>query len=376
LHESIGSLRLTTFFAWHIQPSMTEPNTEVTPIVWRDGKLLLLDQRKLPGREQYLMCRGAKETARAIKSMVVRGAPAIGVTAAYGLAVEASRFRKSSLHADFDTAAEVLAEARPTAVNLIWAIERMRTLMAEVPEGTNPKEVAALFADEAQRMHAQDIEINRSMGRHGAELLDGGRDLITHCNAGALATAGYGTALGVIRSAWEGGGRFGVYATETRPYLQGARLTSWELQKLGIPVTLITDSMVGHLFQHRDIEAVVVGTDRTAANGDVANKIGTYQIAVLARRHGVAFYVAAPTSSIDIDCPTGADIPIEERDPSEITHFGGRRVAAENISVFNPAFDVTPAELVSGIITEHGVVKGDYVKGLAEKVAAGRRARS
>jgi methylthioribose-1-phosphate isomerase len=352
-----------------------QASPEVTPIVWRDGKFLLLDQRKLPEREQYLMCRGARETARAIKSMVVRGAPAIGVAAAYGLAVEARKFRRSRLHADFDEAAKVLAAARPTAVNLVWAIERMRGLMAGVAEGADPRELAAAFIEEAQRMHAEDIEINRALGRNGAALLNGSGDLMTHCNAGALATAGYGTALGVIRSAWDGGSRFGVYATETRPYLQGSRLTSWELARLGIPVTLVTDGTVGHVFQNKSIEAVVVGTDRTAANGDVCNKIGTYQIAVLARRHGVAFYVAAPTSSIDIDCPTGADIPIEERDPSEVTHLGGRRMAAEGINVFNPAFDVTPNDLVSGIITEHGVVDGNYTEGLAAKVAEGRRAR-
>jgi len=355
---------------------MVDSNAEVTPIVWRDNKLLLLDQRKLPAREQYLMCRGARETARAIKSMVVRGAPAIGVAAAYGLAVEARKFRKSDLHADFDAAAEALAQARPTAVNLVWAIERMRRLMADVADGTDPRKVAALFAEEAQRIHEEDIEVNRAMGRYGAELLGAGGDVVTHCNAGALATAGYGTALGVIRASWEAGRRFGVYATETRPYLQGARLTSWELTKLGIPVTLVTDSMVGHLFSDRAIGAVVVGTDRTAANGDVANKVGTYQIAVLARRHGIPFYVAAPTSSIDLDAASGADIPIEERDSSEVTHIGGRRVAAEGVAVFNPAFDVTPAELVTGIITEHGVVSGDFKTGLAEKVAAGRRGRS
>jgi methylthioribose-1-phosphate isomerase len=363
---------LTVFAACHMQPSMAEPTPEVTPIVWRDGKLLLLDQRKLPAREQYLMCRGARDTARAIRSMVVRGAPAIGVTAAYGLAVEARKFRRSQLHADFEAAAEALAQARPTAVNLGWAIERMRVVMAGVAEGTDPREVARLFAEEAQRLHAEDIAVNRSLGIHGAKLLIDGGDVVTHCNAGALATAGYGTALGVIRASWDEGRRFGVYATETRPYLQGARLTSWELTKLGIPVTLVTDSMVGHLFQSRPISAVVVGTDRTAANGDVANKVGTYQIAVLARRHGIAFYVAAPTSSIDLACATGADIPIEERESSEVTHVSGRRVAAEGVGVFNPAFDVTPAELVSGIITEHGFVSGDYVAGLAEKVGKSR----
>jgi methylthioribose-1-phosphate isomerase len=348
-------------------------DAEVRPIVWQQGKLLLLDQRKLPMREQYLMCRGARETARAIRSMVVRGAPAIGVTAAYGLAVEARKFRRDRIQEDFDAAADVLAGARPTAVNLRWAIERMRELMRTIAERTSPREVSALLAAEAERIHAEDIDINRRIGRWGAELLRAGGDVVTHCNAGALATAGFGTALGVIRTAWEAGGGFGVYATETRPYLQGARLTSWELTKLGIPVTLVTDSMVGRLFQSRDIAAVVVGTDRTAANGDVANKIGTYQIAVLARRHGIPFYVAAPTSSIDLDCRDGAAIPIEERDPSEVTHIGGRRVAAQAVSVFNPAFDVTPAELVSGIITEHGVVTSDFQSGLADMVARSRQ---
>jgi methylthioribose-1-phosphate isomerase len=346
---------------------------EVRPIVWRHGELRLLDQRKLPAVETEVVCRGAREAARAIRTMVVRGAPAIGVTAAYGLAAEAPRFRRGRVHEDFERAADLLAAARPTAVNLRWAIERMRAVVTPLPADVEPARVARLLEREAKAMQAEDVEVNRSIGRHGARLIGRGGDVMTHCNAGALATAGYGTAIGVIRAAWEAGRRFRVYASETRPYLQGARLTSWELTKLGIPTTLITDSMVGHVLQRGGISAVVVGTDRTAANGDVANKIGTYQIAVLACRHGVPFYVAAPTSSIDLECPDGSCIPIEERDPDEVTHVARRRVAACGVDVFNPAFDVTPAELVTGIITEHGVVRGDYRKGLARMVAKSGR---
>jgi methylthioribose-1-phosphate isomerase len=353
----------------------SKADNEVRPIVWKDGALHLLDQRRLPREERYLVCRGARDTARAISEMVVRGAPAIGVTAAYGLAMEAARFRRGRACEDFAGAAETLIAARPTAVNLRWAVERLRALVASMGEDVEPSDVAKRLADEAERMHEEDIDVNRRMGTYGARLIGRRGDVVTHCNAGALATAGYGTALGVIRAAWESGRRFGVFATETRPYLQGARLTSWELTKLGIPVTLITDSMVGSLFQRGGVTAVVVGTDRTAANGDVANKIGTYQIAVLANRHGVPFYVAAPTSSIDLDCPEGSAIPIEERSAREVTHFGGKRVAAEGVQVFNPAFDVTPAELVTAIITEQGVVTGDLRRGLAAVVRKAEQAR-
>jgi methylthioribose-1-phosphate isomerase len=319
---------------------------EVRPILWRDGGLYLLDQRLLPGVETEIECRDAAETAAAIRAMVVRGAPAIGVTAAYGLVLAARTFRPGNYAEDFDTA--------------------------------SVDAVADAFEREAVRMHQEDIVVNRRIGRFGAELVRSGGPggVITHCNAGALATAGYGTAVGVIRAAWEAGGDFDVYATETRPYLQGARLTSWEFLKLGIPVTLLTDSMVGSLFSSTEMSAVVVGTDRTAANGDVANKIGTYQIAVLAKRHGVPFYVAAPTSSIDLECSDGRQIPIEERPAEEVTHFRGTRVAPENVSVFNPAFDVTPAELVSGIITEEGVVRENYKEGLAAAVLAAAQKRS
>jgi methylthioribose-1-phosphate isomerase len=348
---------------------------EVEPIVWRGDALLLLDQRRLPERETFVTCRGARDTARAIRSMVVRGAPAIGVAAAYGLALEGKRFRSGRLVDDFERAAGVLGGARPTAVNLRWAIERLRKVIVRVPDFAEPEAVTAALAGEAERIHAEDIDVNRRLGKHGARLVGRSGDVLTHCNAGALATAGYGTAIGVIRASWDSGRRFGVFATETRPYWQGTRLTSWELVKLGIPVTLVADSMVGHLLQRGGIGAVVVGTDRTAANGDVANKIGTYQIAVLARRHDVPFYVAAPTSSIDLNCPDGASIPIEERDPREITHVRGRAMAPAGVKAFNPAFDVTPAELVTAIITEEGVVKGGDADGLKRAVRKAYRAR-
>jgi methylthioribose-1-phosphate isomerase len=352
---------------------------EVEPIRWRGGVLSLLDQRRLPLEEIYLDMSGARDAARAIRDMVVRGAPAIGVTAAYALAMEAVRFRRGRVREDFERAAETLVNARPTAVNLRWAVERMRGVvdsLADAGGGLDGASFAARLADEARRIHDEDVDVNRRLGAAGAKLVGGRGGVLTHCNAGALATAGYGTALGVIRASWESGRRFGVFATETRPYLQGARLTSWELVRLGIPVTLIADSMIGSLFQRGGVGAVVVGTDRTAANGDVANKIGTYQIAVLARRHGIPFYVAAPTSSIDLRCATGASIPIEERSEREVTHLAGKRVAAEGVAVFNPAFDVTPAELVSGIITEQGVVRGDYRKGLETVVRKAEKERA
>jgi len=366
--------------------SKRESFQEIEPIVWKGGRLRLLDQRRLPHVETSIELRGAADTARAIRDMVVRGAPAIGVTAAFGLALEAKRFREGRVTSDFERAAAVLLASRPTAVNLRWAIERQRCELAEASvAGAEPTPAAAVrvLRAAAEAMYAEDVAVNRAMGAAGAALMNSGAagamrpkhgDVLTHCNAGALATAGYGTALGVIRALWESGRRFGVYATETRPFLQGARLTSWELVKLGIPVTLVTDGMVGALLASGRIGAVVVGTDRTAANGDVANKIGTYTIAVLARRHGVPFYVAAPTSSIDLDCASGADIPIEQRGEKEVTHIGGRRIAAHGVSVFHPAFDVTPAELVTAIFTESGVVRGDYPQGLARAVHAAKKA--
>ncbi len=347
---------------------------EVRPIQWRDGTVVLLDQRRLPAEETYVQCRRAREAARAIRQMIVRGAPAIGVTAAYALAAEAAHFRAGKVGDDFERAARLLERARPTAVNLRWAIERQRRIVASLPRDASPKLVRRALEREAARVMAEDIEVNRRIGVLGAKAIRRRGDVLTHCNAGALATAGYGTAVGVIRAMWASGRRFRAWATETRPYLQGARLTAWELVRLGIPTTLLTDSMVGSLMQHQRLAAVVVGTDRTAANGDVANKIGTYPLAVLARRHGVPFLVAAPTSSIDLDCSDGASIPIEQRDAREVTHWRGRRVAAEGVEVYNPAFDVTPAELVTAIVTEHGVVRKDFRRGLARVVARARRA--
>jgi len=339
--------------------------------------LYLLDQRKLPASERFVEVRGARDTARAIRAMVVRGAPAIGVTAAFGLALEARRFRSGKAAEDFERAAAILAAARPTAVNLRWAIERMRGRLAALRgqggRPASPRKIVAALRREAENIMAADVAVNRALGDHGAGLLRGVRGVLTHCNAGALATAGYGTALGVIRRAWRMGGRFDVYATETRPYLQGARLTCWEFRKLGIPVTLLADSMVGSLFQSGAVSAVVVGTDRTAANGDVANKVGTYPIAALADRHDVDFYVAAPTSSIDLSACDGSAIPIEQRDARELTHWRGRRVAAADVSVFNPAFDVTPAGLVDAIITEAGIVRKPYRRGLCAAVAKARK---
>ena len=312
----------------------------VTPLRWSGHALSLLDQRLLPREETWIDCRTAAEVAEAIRTMVVRGAPAIGVSAAYGMALAAQAGE------DLAHAAELLKAARPTAVNLAWAVDRMLRANGS--------------AEEAERIEIEDLEACRAIGRNGALLLGSDVTVLTHCNAGALATAGYGTALGVIRAAVESGKRVAVFADETRPYLQGARLTAWELQQDGIDVTLITDNMSGHFFQQGQFDAVVVGADRIAANGDAANKIGTYTVAVLAHAHNVPFYVAAPVSTIDIACPDGAAIPIEERSAAEVVDIFGSRVAPEGISVRHPAFDVTPARLISAIITERGVLRSPY----------------
>jgi len=324
--------------------------TAVQPIRWAERTLQLLDQRRLPGEVTYVECRDAGEVARAIRDMVVRGAPAIGVAAAFGLALTAQRGE------DVRRAAEELRRARPTAVNLAWAIDRM---LAAAARGED-------LEREARRMFDEDIEANRRIGRYGAALLGDRATLLTHCNAGALATAGYGTALGVVRAAVEAGKSIAVFADETRPYLQGARLTAWELQQDGIDVTLITDNMAGHFFQQGTFDAVIVGADRIAANGDTANKIGTYTIAVLAAAHGVPFYVAAPWSTIDVRCASGKDIPIEERSAKEVVEIGGIRVAPEGIAVRHPAFDVTPARLITAIITDRGVLRPPYGETIRE----------
>jgi methylthioribose-1-phosphate isomerase len=331
----------------------------VETLRWRDGRLELIDQRRLPLEFEYVACETAAQTADAIREMVVRGAPAIGCTAAYGVALDAQRHAESS-RAQFDAALEnsfnVLAASRPTAVNLFWAIERMRQCHAQHCSGSTRAEAQALL-DLARQIYLDDIEINRAIGRHGAALIPDRARVMTHCNAGALATAGHGTALGVIRSARDAGKRISVIANETRPYLQGARLTAWEMVQENIPVTLVTDNMAGHLMQQGHVDVIVVGADRIAANGDTANKIGTYTVAVLAERHRIPFYIAAPLSTIDIAIADGSGIPIEERDAAEVTGFRGVRWAPEGVSVANPAFDVTPAALITGLITEKGVIE-------------------
>ena len=331
----------------------------VETLRWRNDRLEMIDQRVLPAKFEYLSYQSAAETAEGIRSMVVRGAPAIGCAAAYGVALEALRLRlanREEFASAMQSAFDVLAASRPTAVNLFWALKRMRAKWASVstlPVG----EIADALLAEAHEVLAEDIRINRAMGAFGAELLPDGARVLTHCNAGALATAGHGTALGVIRSAVEAGKRISVIADETRPFLQGARLTAWEMVQENIPVTLITDNMAGFMMGRGEVDAVIVGTDRVAANGDVANKIGTYMVAVLARRHNIPFYVACPLSTIDLELPDGAAIPIEERAAEEVTGFRDCQWAAKGVKVRNPSFDVTPAELVTALITEKGVVR-------------------
>lgn len=325
---------------------------------WRNGALEMLDQRALPLRVEYLCYDCAATVAAGIKTMVVRGAPAIGCAAAYGAALEALRLRDlphEAFLAGMLKSMAILAASRPTAVNLFWALNRMRAKLDSLRGGMVPAIADALLT-EAHAITAEDIRLNRAMGVHGAALLPENTRVLTHCNAGALATAGHGTALGVIRSAVEAGKRIQVYADETRPFLQGARLTAWELMQDHIPVTLIADNAAGLLMRRGEIEAVIVGADRVAANGDVANKIGTYGVAVLARRHGIPFYVAAPLSTIDVSMASGDNIPIEERDADEVTGHGGVTWAPQGVTVRNPVFDITPAELVTALITERGVV--------------------
>jgi methylthioribose-1-phosphate isomerase len=322
------------------------------------GRLEMIDQTRLPAVFDYLSYDSAAGVADGIRTMVVRGAPAIGVAAAYGVALEALRVQSQSRETfdiTLDQGFSDLAASRPTAVNLFWALERMRRCRSAHSDQP-PASIANALLTEAQAIHDEDIRINQQMGAHGAALLADGARVLTHCNAGALATAGHGTALGVIRSAVATGKKISVIADETRPFLQGARLTAWEMVQENIPVTLITDNMAGHLMAHGEIDAVIVGTDRVAANGDVANKIGTYMVAVLAARHGIPFYVACPLSTIDLSVPTGREIPIEERAASEVTGFRESQWAAPGVKVRNPSFDVTPAELVTALITEKGVV--------------------
>ncbi|TXF13568.1 S-methyl-5-thioribose-1-phosphate isomerase [Pelomicrobium methylotrophicum] len=332
--------------------------SKVETMRWRDGRLELIDQRLLPERFEYVVCDCAERVAEAIRSMIVRGAPAIGCAAAYGIALEALRTSGED-HPVFDAtlehAFEVLARSRPTAVNLFWALERMRHAWKRMA-GQPPGLIAATLLEEAHDIFAEDLRSNLAIGERGAALVPPGARILTHCNAGALATAGHGTALGVIRSAQAQGKNVSVIAAETRPFLQGARLTAWEMVQEDIPVTLVTDNMVGYLMSRGEIDLVVVGADRVAANGDVANKIGTYTIAVLAERHGIPFYVACPLSTIDRSLESGSAIPIEERSPEEVLGFRATRWAAEGVRARNPAFDVTPAALVTALITEKDTV--------------------
>jgi methylthioribose-1-phosphate isomerase len=336
----------------------------IRPVEWRNGAVVLLDQRLLPLQEVYRVYRDHRDVARAIKDMVVRGAPAIGVAAAMGIALGMAQTSDGDSSRAFDRICRRFAATRPTAVNLFWAIERMRRAFGRA-RGRSAEVVREMLRQEAIAIYHEDIAGNRALGKFGAALLKPRTTVLTHCNAGALATAGYGTALGVIRAAHDAGKQINVVATETRPFLQGARLTLWELKKDHIPATLITDGMAGHFMKRGMIGAVIVGADRTAANGDVANKIGTYTIAVLAASHRIPFYVAAPTSTIDLACPNGDAIPIEERGAREITHLADRQIAPSGIKVLNPAFDVTPSKLVTAIITERGVVRPPYTKSLA-----------
>jgi len=325
----------------------------------------MIDQTKLPLTEEYVTCRNYHEVATAIRDMIIRGAPAIGVAAAMGVAIGVEQASPDNLDAEFAEICSTLAATRPTAVNLFWAIDRMKRVYATVREWPID-EIRARLVDEAKLMHEEDIAINRAIGSHGAPLVPDHKTVLTHCNAGALATAGYGTALGVIRAAREMGKSIDVFADETRPFLQGARLTVWELQQDGIPTTLITDNMAGHFMKAGRIGCVVVGADRIAANGDVANKVGTYSVAVLAKENGVPFYVAAPISTLDLTLESGDQIPIEERSAAEVTHVFGHQVAPEGTTVKNPAFDVTPSRYVSGIITEKGVARAPYEISLKE----------
>jgi methylthioribose-1-phosphate isomerase len=335
----------------------------VETIQWTAEGVVMIDQTRLPRETVFVTCRSYREVADAIRGMVIRGAPAIGVAAAMGMALGVLGADPARLDAEMEEIAATLGATRPTAVNLFWAIGRMKELYAQLRERP-VEEIRAQMVEEAQRIRLEDIAINQAMGRHGAPLVPDGKTVLTHCNAGALATAGYGTALGVIRAAVAAGKSIDVFADETRPLLQGARLTAWELMQDGIPTTLITDNMAGHFLKSGRIGCVIVGADRIAANGDVANKIGTYTVAVLAKENGVPFYVAAPISTLDLTLPSGDRIPIEQRPAHEVTQVFGTPLAPAGVAVLNPAFDVTPARYVSAIITERGVARAPYQESL------------
>ncbi|MGO9862858.1 MAG: S-methyl-5-thioribose-1-phosphate isomerase [Terriglobales bacterium] len=343
----------------------------IQTLEWTSRGVVFIDQTKLPTEEVYVNCTTHQQVADVIRNMVVRGAPAIGVAAAMGIALGVKNSKAGNaadLKKDFDQICETIRQTRPTAVNLFWAIHRM-TQKFESLRNRPIAQIQQALIDEAQRMHAEDIAANQAMGRHGATLMPASGGVLTHCNAGALATAGYGTALGVIRAAVEQGKKIHVYADETRPFLQGSRLTAWELMKDGIPTTVISDNMAGVMMQQGKIAAIVVGADRIAANGDVANKIGTYTVAILAQEHGIPFYVAAPISTVDLATPDGSKIPIEQRNPREVTHIGGRQMTPDGVEIENPAFDVTPAKYVAAIITERGVARAPYENSLRDLAA-------
>lgn len=344
----------------------------IKTLEWTPEGVRFIDQTRLPTEEVYVTCRSYQEVGKAIREMVVRGAPALGVAAAMGVAlgIEQSGAKDvDALRADFEQIARTIADTRPTAVNLFWGIRRMREKFDSVA-GQGVEKIKTALVKEAQQMHREDIAANRAMGRFGATLMPDSGSVLTHCNAGALATCGYGTALGVIRAAVESGKKIQVFADETRPFLQGARLTAWELIKDGIQTTVIADNMAGSMMKQGRIQAVVVGADRIAANGDVANKIGTYSVAVLAKEHGIPFFVAAPWSTVDMNTATGDQIPIEQRSPREITHHGGKQMAPDGALVENPAFDVTPASYVSAIVTERGIARAPYWESLKELATA------
>jgi methylthioribose-1-phosphate isomerase len=338
----------------------------IQTLEWTDSGVRFIDQTKLPTEEIYVTCRTYTQVADVIRNMVVRGAPAIGVAAAMGIAlgVKTSKAENGGdLKPEFDQICDVMGKTRPTAVNLFWAIRRMRAKF-EMLRVRPVAQIKQSLIEEAQRMHAEDIAANQAMGRHGATLMPASGGVLTHCNAGALATCGYGTALGVIRAAVEQGKKIHVFADETRPFLQGSRLTAWELMKDSIPTTVISDNMAGAMMKQGKINAIVVGADRIAANGDVANKVGTYSVAVLAKEHDIPFYVAAPLSTVDFETPDGSGIPIEQRDGKEVTHIAGRQMVPDGVEVENPAFDVTPAKYVTAIVTERGIARAPYGESL------------
>jgi methylthioribose-1-phosphate isomerase len=349
----------------------------IQTLEWTDKGVRFLDQTKLPTEESYVTATTYQQVADAIRTMVVRGAPAIGVAAGMGIALGVKNSKAETvgdLKKDFDQICSAIGETRPTAVNLFWAIRRMQEKFETLRVRPMPQIKQALI-EEAQGMHAEDIAANQAMGRHGATLMPASGGVLTHCNAGALATAGYGTALGVIRAAVEQGKKIHVYADETRPFLQGSRLTAWELVKDGIPTTVISDNMAGAMMSYGKIGAIVVGADRIAANGDVANKIGTYTVAVLAKEHGIPFYVAAPISTVDLATPDGSGIPIENRNVKEVSHIAGKQMVPDGVEIENPAFDVTPAKYVTAIITERGIARAPYedsLRKLAEEAVVGR----